>query len=179
LIATNDAALARRLRAARNYGDEGAYDPEMLGLSARMPEFNAALALAGLDRLDARVRRHNRIARRYTELLSGVRGLKVQRIRPGNVSGFKDFSIWIDPRAGRVSRDRLAAELLAENIETRKYFYPPLHRQKLFREYFRPDQDCLRLTDMVSEGVLSLPIYESLPDEWVEKIALAIRRILS
>jgi dTDP-4-amino-4,6-dideoxygalactose transaminase len=32
-------------------------------------------------------------------------------------------------------------------------------------------------TERVSEDVLSLPIYESLPSEAVERIALAIRRL--
>ncbi len=178
LIATGDATLARRLRAARNYGDEGDYDPEWLGLSARMPEFNAALALAGLPSLDARIRRHNQIARRYAALLSPAPGLKLQRVNPGDVSSFKDFSIRIDARARGVSRNRLAADLLEDNIETRKYFYPPLHRQKLYRRYHDPARNRLPATDSVSDAVLSLPIYESLPDESVDAIALAVRGIL-
>jgi dTDP-4-amino-4,6-dideoxygalactose transaminase len=78
-----------------------------------------------------------------------------------------------------VARDRLAAGLLELNIETRKYFYPPLHRQKLYRRYHDPARDSLPATDSVSTGILSLPIYESLPDESVDRIALAVRRILS
>ncbi|HLY18363.1 MAG TPA: DegT/DnrJ/EryC1/StrS family aminotransferase [Bryobacteraceae bacterium] len=39
LVATNDALLAHKLRAGRNYGDLGAYDPMLLGLNARMTEF--------------------------------------------------------------------------------------------------------------------------------------------
>ncbi|MGB8324761.1 MAG: aminotransferase class I/II-fold pyridoxal phosphate-dependent enzyme, partial [Candidatus Acidiferrum sp.] len=38
LIATHDARLAERLRAGRNYGDAGNYDPELLGINARMEE---------------------------------------------------------------------------------------------------------------------------------------------
>jgi len=47
LVTTNDAALAKRIRAGRNYGDAGNYDPELLGLNARMTEFNAALVWPG------------------------------------------------------------------------------------------------------------------------------------
>jgi len=48
LVTTNDATLAKTIRAMRNYGDLGAYDPTWLGMNARMSEFNAALALAGM-----------------------------------------------------------------------------------------------------------------------------------
>jgi dTDP-4-amino-4,6-dideoxygalactose transaminase len=179
LVATNDAALARRIRAARNYGDLGAYDPELLGLSARMPEFNAALGLAGLPLVDRKVARHNQIAARYTAVLSSVPGLRLQQVRAGNVSSFKDYSVAIDARAAGISRDALAAALLAENIETRKYFYPPLHRQKLYRRFYDAAHDSLPCTDFVAGGVLSLPIYDSLPDESVENVALALRRLVA
>ncbi len=36
LVATRDARLAERLRAARNYGDAGNYNPEVLGVNARL-----------------------------------------------------------------------------------------------------------------------------------------------
>ena len=47
LVTTNDALLAKAIRLMRNYGDGGAYDPEWIGLNARMSEFNAALGLTG------------------------------------------------------------------------------------------------------------------------------------
>jgi dTDP-4-amino-4,6-dideoxygalactose transaminase len=178
LISTNDCALARMLRAARNYGDSGSYDPEMLGLSARMTEFNAALGLAGLDILGTKIARHNCIAARYAELLASLPGLRFQHVEPGDVSTYKDYSIQIE-RAAAQSRDELAAALLEDNIETRKYFYPPLHRQKLYEQYYSHEVQGLPHTEAISSGILSLPIYHSLPDETVDGVALAIRRLLS
>jgi dTDP-4-amino-4,6-dideoxygalactose transaminase len=178
LVTTNDAVLAQRVRAARNYGDQGGYDPQVLGLSARMPEFNAALGLAGLDLVDRKVARHNRIAARYRALLSGARGLRFQKVCAGNRSSSKDCTVLVDARAAGVTRDTLAAALLAANIETRKYFYPPVHRQKLYRRYYDARRGRLPCTDFVSGGVLSLPIYESLADESVERVAREVRRYI-
>src|SRR5579863_7059764 len=62
LVCTDDATLAHLVRAGRNYGDLGAYDPMLLGLNARMTEFNAAMGVAGLDLVDSKVKRHNQIA---------------------------------------------------------------------------------------------------------------------
>ncbi len=174
LIATNDAVLARRLRAARNYGDSGTYDCELLGLNARMSEFHAALGLAGLDLVDRKVARHNEIARRYTELVSRINGLEFQQVFPENVSTFKDYSVKVASDFC-LSRDELAAALAVENIETRKYFSPPLHRQTLYRRF--STSGGLPNTDSISDGVLSLPIYESLDNDTVDKVAYAIRRI--
>jgi dTDP-4-amino-4,6-dideoxygalactose transaminase len=178
LVTTSDGTLAHRLRAARNYGDLGAYDPEILGLNARMTEFNAALALAGLPLVDAKVDRHNQIAATYRRLLSATPGIDFQKIDPGNTSTHKDYSVHLRSDTSKLSRDKLASILLEENIETKRYFYPPLHRQKLYTDYRPAAGEELEWTDSVSEGILSLPIYESLPEDTVEKTALAVRNAL-
>src|SRR6202048_1214249 len=76
LIATYDAGLAERLKAARNYGDAGNSDPEVLGVNARMSEINAAMALHGLAGLDERIERRNEIRLRYERKLREVPGIR-------------------------------------------------------------------------------------------------------
>ena len=177
LVCTNDATLAHLIRAGRNYGDLGAYDPILLGLNSRMTEFNAAMGLASLDLIDSKLKRHNQIAARYTEELRGVSGLGFQQVCSGDVSSYKDYSVQVNAREFGVNRDELASALLADNIETKKYFYPPLHQQALFRPFAAGKPVSLPVTVSVAEGVLSLPIYESLPDETVDKVTFAIRRL--
>jgi dTDP-4-amino-4,6-dideoxygalactose transaminase len=176
LVCTNDATLARRLRAARNYGDAGSYDPELLGLNARMTEFNAALALAGLRLVDRKVERHNQIAERFTQILRGTPGIRFQQIEPGNRSAYKDFSVLLSGSEFGMSRDELGSALSEQGVPTKRYFYPPLHQQRLFARA-GSRRRALPVTEGISESVLSLPIYESLPDEAVTRIGLAIRRL--
>src|SRR4029077_9078911 len=52
LVATNDAALADRLRIGRDYGNPGDYDTRFAGMNARMSEFHAAMALESLKNFD-------------------------------------------------------------------------------------------------------------------------------
>jgi dTDP-4-amino-4,6-dideoxygalactose transaminase len=177
LVTTNDATLARAIRGMRNYGDLGAYDPEWLGMNARMSEFNAALALAGLPLVEGKVDRRNRIAEMYTGLLAPLPGVRFQKVLPGDLSTYKDYSVQVRPRTFGMTRDALAEALLAERIETKKYFYPPLHKQKLYSSFHNPEREKLAHTDYVTGGVLSLPIYESLPDATVEGVAYAIQRL--
>lgn len=174
LVATRDAALAERLRAARNYGDAGNYNPEILGVNARMSEINAAMALHGLAGLDARIERRNEIRLRYERKLRDVAGIRFQEVSEGGRSTFKDFSVIVDEEEFGHSRDWLVELLHRENIGARKYFSPPVHRQKLYRAMW--DGRALPVTDMVSDGVVSLPIYSSLTDESVDKVCEVIRR---
>lgn len=175
LICTGDATLAHRLRAGRNYGDLGSYNPMLLGLNARMTEFNAAMALAGLDLVAGKVAKHNQIAALYRTELDGTPGIGFQKLPPGHLSTYKDYSVRVDPEAFGMTRDELAGALLKENIETKKYFYPPLHQQALFRPFVADVPAPLAATEAVAGSVLSLPIYESLPAGTVRQIARAIR----
>jgi dTDP-4-amino-4,6-dideoxygalactose transaminase len=172
LVATNDPALADKLRAARNYGDNGAYDCDVLGLNARMTEIQAQLATIGLDDLEARVARRNQLAALYEQGLAGQSGLKFQTIRAGATPSRKDFGIVIDEREFGISRDQLYQALLEDNVQTRKYFYPPLHRQKLYKDCRRGP---MTNTDAVSSHILNFPIYSSLSDETVRAI---VERVL-
>src|SRR3984893_11753307 len=177
LVTTNDATLAKALRGMRNYGDTGSYDPEWLGMNARMSEFNAALALAGLPDIDERVRRRNQIARMYTDQLSSLHGLRFQCVHPSDVNTYKDYSIHVTPSQFGMTRDELAEGLLAENIETKKYFYPPMHMQKLYKSFHDAGRNDLKATEEVTGGILSLPIYESLPGSTIETVSRAIHSV--
>jgi dTDP-4-amino-4,6-dideoxygalactose transaminase len=174
LVTTNDASLAKAVRLMRNYGDAGAYDPEWIGLNARMSEFNAALGLAGLPEVDDRVRRRNEIARMYDEQLASLPGLRFQKVDSRDVNTFKDYSIHVTPEQFGMTRDELAQGLLAENIETKKYFYPPMHMQTLYKQFGGTN---LKTTEEVTGGILSLPIYESLPDSTIATVSRAIQRL--
>jgi len=172
LIATPDAGLARRLRAARNYGDAGDANPELLGLNARMSEFHAALALNGFKGLDARIERRNQIRLQYVQRLKSVPGITCQQVPNGNWSTWKDMSVLVDELVFGGSRDALQSFLREQNIETRRYFWPAVHQQRLYRDIW--DGEPLPVTERVSSQVLNLPIYSSLSDEDVNRVCDAV-----
>jgi dTDP-4-amino-4,6-dideoxygalactose transaminase len=175
LVSTRDPELARRLRAARNYGDSGTADPELPGLNARMSEIHAALALRGLPGIAARIERRNQIRLHYERQLGVLPGITFQEIRDGCRTTAKDFSMIVDEAEFGQPRDWLLERLLQRNIEVRRYFWPPVHRQKLYREIW--DGRPLPVTDWVSDRVISLPIYSSLGDEDVDRICAAVSEL--
>ena len=66
-----------------------------------------------------------------------------------------------------MSRDLLVRALTAENVDTRRYFDPPLHRQ---RAYAGIRHSPLPVTEHVSAGVVSLPMYRSLSGSTIDRI---------
>lgn len=176
VVTTNDDSLARKIKIGRNYGDPGTYDCEFPGLSARMSEFHAILGLEGLKQLETNTLRRNNLVRLYKKSLARIPGIRFQKIENGNRSSFKDFSIYIDKSKFGLSRDKLAEALNLENIMIKKYFSPPLHRQKLYAK-FSSLKNNLDNTDNLSENSLSLPLYSHMEKDNVKKVCEAIYKI--
>lgn len=176
IVATNNEELARRVKIGKNYGNPGDYNCEFPGLSARMPEFNAILGLKTLEKLEENIAKRHEIAKAYKEGLSDLPGISFQEITPGGRTTYKDFAILVDPEEFGLDRDDLCKALEAENIMTRRYFFPPLHKQKAYQNKSSTYDD-LPNTDFVSKRVLCLPIFSHMPLKVAEQVVAAIRAI--
>lgn len=171
LITTNDDDLATQLRFMRDYGK--APDGEnmnWLGLSARMSEINAVVARWSLSRIDTWISSRAAIKERYRDRLSSVSGISYQGAPIDRQSSHNYIVILLDPEVSRVTRDQLYQLLKADGIQTKRYFYPALHNQTLFKAI---EPDCGRRlpnSEMVSARSLALPMYSHMPMDTVDEI---------
>lgn len=159
LVLTKHDDLHSKIVMARDYGKTADYDSVILGLNARMAEFNALIAINSLRMLERSIERRNRIADIYRKRLEKLPGISFQEIKSGNRSTFKDFAITIDHETFLLTRNQLRAVLEAENIEVRTYFDPPLHRQTLYKT-----NEKLPVTDAIASSILCLPLYSHMPE---------------
>jgi dTDP-4-amino-4,6-dideoxygalactose transaminase len=176
IVATNHDDLAEAVRLGREYGKHGDYDSAFAGVNARMSEFHALLGLKGLPHLEANVTRRNELVSLYRTHLGELPGIGFQLIHPGNRCSYKDFSITIDDSAFGLGRDSVAQALAAENIDCRKYYDPPVHRQTAYRA-FAPPLETLPNTIHLATNSLSLPIWSHMEEDMVRRICQAIHRI--
>jgi dTDP-4-amino-4,6-dideoxygalactose transaminase len=80
------------------------------------------------------------------------------------------------PDAFGLTRDELAAALAAENIDTRKYYEPPVHRQTAYQQY--DHGHALPCTDWLAANSLSFPMWSDMDPQVVMRICEAILRIV-
>ncbi len=111
----------------------------------------------------------------FMEVLGKLPGLEFQKVNHGNRSSYKDFSITIDQNRFGLSRDQLLLALAAENIDTRKYYDPPVHLQTAYQKYY--DGLPLPNTDQLVQNSLSLPIWTNMDNSVAMKICDAIVKI--
>jgi len=176
IITTNNKETYNKFVMGRNYGDPGSYDCQFIGLNSKMQEFSAILGLKTLEMLESNIQRRNEIAKSFKKKLN-ILGIKFQRIEEDCRSTYKDFSILIDEEKFGISRDNLCEALKHENIMTKKYFYPPIHKQKAYSAFEDKYKNILLNTEYVSNNILCLPIYSHMSESTVNGICEAIIRI--
>ncbi|MEV6394066.1 aminotransferase class I/II-fold pyridoxal phosphate-dependent enzyme [Streptomyces sp. NPDC051907] len=165
-IAVRDDELARQLRELGRYGLGENYEcVDAGGVNGRMPELAAAMALAGMRRLDSWLTRRRDSAALYRKLLDTGRGLRVI----GPVDGrseptWKDISV-LTPSVEVT--EQLVARLAAYRVETRPY-YRPLHRMRAYAQL--PAED-LPVTEQIADRLISVPISNEIPDSTVRLVA--------
>jgi dTDP-4-amino-4,6-dideoxygalactose transaminase len=175
LVSTDDPELARKIRIGRDYGNPGSYDCEFAGINARMSEMHAAIALHNLASLDERIVLRNALVDRFHGALEGLPGVSWPRVDDGDVSTYKDMTLILDLDHTGLSAQDLAVALSAEGVDSRRYYHPPIHRQRAYAHLRHED---LPTTDRIAESVLTVPLWSHSTADQIDGIAAAIRRIL-
>jgi len=172
LVASRDPELLQRVRQMRNYGIQSSYNATRPGMNGKMSEFHAIVGLQSLARIDALMERRQRIAAEYFAQVERRTSFRRLPQRPGVVHTFKDFSVLV-PDKLVARRPQLIEFLKDRGIETRAYFFPPVHEQDYFRKWAdRP----LPRTESLARRVLTLPFFTSLTSEQVDYVVDGLAR---
>jgi dTDP-4-amino-4,6-dideoxygalactose transaminase len=175
IVATSHAEVAEHVRLGRNYGNSGDYDCAFPGLNARMSEFHAAIALAGLAGLDERLTHRRVLVEEFWSAVAGVPGLRRPVLAEGDISTYKDLTLVVEPADFGLDVPGLTAALAAEGIDSRRYFFPPIHRQKAYADLPR-DLD-LSVTEDVSTRVITPPLWSAMSVTEVRQLADLVIRL--
>lgn len=179
LITTSDAALAQKLRQMRDYGKtpDGA-DIAWLGLSARVPEINAIVAYYNFAHLDELVQRRQELIRQYRAGLRGLPGVTFQEIPANRQSSGNYFTLFIDADQARHSRDQVYEHLQDQGIQAKKYFYPALHHQEVYRRLGIAARTPLPVTEQAAAAGLALPLYSHMEEQKLLRINEIVKLLL-
>jgi len=160
-VVTNDSALAEMVWSLQNVGRVPGgewYEHHRLGWNLRMTEFQAAVLLAQMARLDDQIARRTENAAHLDALLPEVEGIEPLAVPP-QVTRHARYLYVFRYRAeafGDVPKARFANALVAEGIPAMAG-YPPLHTMPAIRESLRAGGLSLRMVSEAGPDVKKLP----------------------
>ena len=170
-VATNDDALAARMRKVKGQGQSFSrrYWHDELGFNYRMTNICAAIGSAQMERLSSILARKREISRMYRDALRSS-GVEFQAV-PANVEMSEWLVTLLLPRGS--NRDAIMATLAEQGIDTRPVFYCA-HQMPMYLT----DKSFPVAEDISARGI-SLPSYPALTNEQVEQIAAALQDALA
>lgn len=193
LLTTNDSALAHRARILRVHGMEPKYHHHLIGANFRIDALQAALLRVKLPHLDSWAAARQRNAQLYHQHLTPALpqptpptcsptcacrdplpspAILLPQPLPNRDHIWNQFTIRVTPQG---QRDSLKAHLDRLHIGSEIYYPIPLHKQPCFAPLHPHSAPPLPNATLLSQQVLSLPIFPELSPTQIEEVANAVK----
>lgn len=180
MILTDDEAAAARCRSLRNlcFLPQKRFLHEELGFNFRMSNLQAAVGVAQAERIEETLMRKREIGARYQQLLQDVRGLEL----PLERTDYADNIYWV---FGIVLGDEVpfdaeeAMKRLAKlQVGTRPFFWP-MHEQPVLRRMGWFEGESYPVAERLARRGFYVPSGVAVTDEQIERVAAAVRQVVS
>ena len=171
-VTTGSAEVAERVRWLRDHGQHGKHNHELIGYNARLDAMKCACLTVSLAHLDDANGARRRIAATYSEGLAGVDGIELVSEDPAGEAVYHLFVIRV------AERDRIAAELKAEGVDTAIHYPVPIHLQPAYAHLGYAIGDC-PVSERAAAEMLSLPMYPGMSDAAVAHVIASVRRVVA
>jgi dTDP-4-amino-4,6-dideoxygalactose transaminase len=178
-IATNNDNLAGTLRLMRNFGFSGVDKVSSVGTNGKMSEVSAAMGLTSLDSLETFIEVNRRNYNAYEHQLRNISGISLSRFNEEEKHNYQYVVIEVDESVTGIDRDLLNDIFWAENVITRRYFYPGCHRMEPYLTENPQTGQRLQDTERLTERVLCLPTGSSVDTDQVVAICAVIRLVVN
>ena len=178
-ITTNSREIYEKLKTIRSHGrvDKINYfeNPEManyvgVGYNWRMSSITAALGITQLQKLDKLINLRQKNAMLLTSKLSK----HPQITTPNPPNGYEHiYQMYTIKLVNKKIRNRLREYLLKKKIFCKVYF-SPIHMTEFYKNKFPKYLGKLKITEKISELLLTLPIYPNMTKEEINYIVNTI-----
>jgi dTDP-4-amino-4,6-dideoxygalactose transaminase len=161
-IVTNNEEIARMCRVFRNYGSEKRYHNMVVGTNSRLQELQAGLLRVKLSHLNELNAERKQIVDRYlNEIVNPY--IILPKVAPHATSVWHLFVAFSE------YRDMLIKYLEKNEIYTVVHYPIPPHLSQAY-EYLGLNKGCLPITEKYADCVLSLPLFNGMKDDEIERV---------
>ncbi|SFP35673.1 UDP-4-amino-4,6-dideoxy-N-acetyl-beta-L-altrosamine transaminase [Butyrivibrio proteoclasticus] len=189
-ITTNDPELYRKLHLASQHGivrnpaemvekPEGpwVYEMQELGFNYRMTDFQAALLISQLNKLDKFSARRREIVNKYNEAFKDIPELFIQKEIPESDTTRHLYIIQLKLDKLTCTRRQFFDALAAENVQPQVHYIPvyyfPFYEKRGYKKGLCP------VAEEMYKGIMSIPLYPMMTDEDVTDVIAAVKKVVN
>ncbi|MDR1624474.1 MAG: DegT/DnrJ/EryC1/StrS family aminotransferase [Tannerellaceae bacterium] len=164
--------MVRKVAPLINFGFVNAETVPFISTNARMNEFEAAMGICNLRHIDEEIAKRKLVADKYTELLSGIEGIKLLSPQKGVTQNYSYYPVFFD--GYKHSRDEVQYLLKESEVYARKYFYPLTTELDCYAARYGASVANTPVAKQSADTVLALPLFSEMGLKDVEMICRII-----
>ena len=189
-ITTNNEELYKKLVLAHAHGIthdenmmEGAphegiwyYEQISLGFNYRITDFQAALLISQLKKLDSFVARRKEIVKRYNDEFKDLEGIILQKEIPQSDTCRHLYIIRLDLDKLTCTRRQFFDAMSAENVQCQIHYVPVYWFP--FYQHLGYEKGLCPKAEEVYKGIMSIPLYPKMTDQDVDDVIHAVKKVV-
>jgi len=185
MILTDSEEYYNKLRVFRHHGiikdnpDMGPWYYEIAdpGYNFRITDFQCALGISQLKKLDSFVERRREIAARYNEAFAGMEEIITQPDSADVKAAYHIYVIQIRTELLKVGRKEIFEALRAENIGVNVH-YVPVHLHPFYQRVFGYKKGDYPTAEKYYDRAITLPIFPMMEEEDIENVIRAVQKVI-
>jgi dTDP-4-amino-4,6-dideoxygalactose transaminase len=153
------------------------YNLETLGFNYRINNFQCALGISQLKKLNKFVKKRRMIASIYDKVFNNFDCLQNIKELKKNKSSYHLYPLVIDFEKLKINKTSFLREMLKNNINIQSH-YMPIHYHSYYKKFFRFSKNRYINSEQFYKSEVSLPIYYELTLSNAKRISEKIVRLL-
>lgn len=166
----------KRIDFLKNFGFASETTVVGPGINSKVDEMRSAYGLLNLRQVDDAIAERQKVANAYRAELRDVEGVTFFDDMSGVKHNYSYFPIFIDEKAFGTSRDSLYAKMKANNVLSRRYFYPLISEFSTYRGMESSNPANLPNAHKMADSVLCLPMHHALSDDDIARVIDCIKK---
>jgi len=189
MVLTNNEEYCEKLKLFRTHGitknprkmikNEGNwyYEMQMLGYNYRITDFQCALGISQLKKLDMFIKRRREIVKKYNKAFNELDEIITPFEKKDVKSAYHLYMIQLKLEKLKADRKQIFDALRAENIGVHVH-YIPVHLQPFYMERFGFKKGDFPVAEKYYKRAITLPLFPKMNDDDVKDVIKAIDKVV-
>ena len=191
MITTNNKEYHERLKLFRTHGitkekdkllncdGPWYYEMQELGYNYRLTDFQCALGLSQLKKIDRIIQRRREIVKKYNCEFKDIPEIKIPQINPIDSNpAWHIYMIQLNLERLKVGRREIFEALRAENIGVNVH-YIPIHLQPYYQKRFGYHLGDFPRAENYYSRAITLPIFPKMSDKDINNVIKAVKKVIN
>ncbi len=186
MVVTNENELIQKVKLFRNHGintdlhqrqglDSWYYEIEMPGFNYRLTDFQCALGITQLKKLESRIHKRNFLAKQYDLLFEDIDGIAPLKKEAFISHAYHLYVVKLDLNLFKKTRKEIFSFMRNEGIGVNVH-YIPVHYHPFYKKAFKTSKGLCPIAEEAYEKILTLPLFSAMTEEDVKTVCNMIKK---